>query len=143
MTMRLSIAAAALAFVPGILADMMNPPPPPPPGSACAMGSDVYPKPKLPKPKYGDDAVPITVENQRRSLGIASLPNMGIQWARDLLGAAGAAEDCAPMLGCACVTPGRKTPFGFLKKFQCPVGDHGIGATMLSCSVPEDGYKVR
>ena len=125
--MRFSIFAAVLSLVLGTMADPMRPPPPLPPGSACNNAPDTYPKRK-------GDVAPIIVENQKRNLGVTRLPR---QWARDLLGSLG--TPC-PALGCACVKAGRKTPYGFFKMSQCPL-QHG--ASYHSCSVEEDGFKVR
>ena len=135
--MRLSIVAAALSLVTGILADGIMNMPPPPPGSACAVGAGTYREPKS-KARPGEGAAPAIVETQKRSLGITSLPR---RWARDLLGPLDGYD--RNLLGCACVHPGREKPFGFFKKYQCPEGDHGRGAVWASCSLEEDGSKVK
>lgn len=125
--MRFSIFAAVLSLVLGAMADPMRPPPPPPPGSACNGLPDTYPKGKV-------DVAPIIIENQRRNLGVTSLPR---KWVRDLLSSL---DTPCPALGCACVKAGQKAPYGFFKMSQCPV-QHG--ASYYSCSVEQDGFKVR
>ncbi len=131
--MRLSIAAAATSLVLCALADVSRPIPPPPPGSACLGSPDNYPE---------SDLAPIIVENQRRNLGITTLPR---QWARDLLGYVGgrtehAAEGGCRQLQCACVKAGKEIPYGFYKMSQCPL-QHG--ASYQQCSVEHNGFQVR
>lgn len=135
--MRLSVAPVAISsLVLGTLADFSGRPSPPlPPGSACAEPSDKY------RPK-SDQAPPVVVETEGRSLGITRLPR---QWARDLLGSI--VEGAEQVVGarcvslqCACIHVRRKTSYGVYTRSQCPAAHR---ASWETCNVQEDGYTVR